>query len=200
CCLIAAVGGTPPVAASLYFFVAAAIWVLVGIDQLRRYHEFPLAIATPDLSELRKAVPQFAQYWIAGLSQPIVLNIPIILLGMWGAPGAAVSYSVCRTLTGIIRQVTNQPNSSMGVEMARLHAIGDSDGLIKLFTSASRLTAGISGILAGVILVIAEPFTRLWTHGQVAYSSLLTLVFVITIAAVAPSQPAFFLFHYLNRP
>ena len=88
----------------------------------------------------------------------------------------------------------------MGVEMARLHAVGDKEGLIKLFRSASRLTVGMTGFLGGAMMVVAEPFTRLWTHGDVTYSSLLILIFVATIAAVAPSQPAFSLFHYLNRP
>ena len=85
-CFVAAVGGPPPLAASLYISAAGTTWLLIGIDQWRRYHDFPLAVTIPRLSELRSAFPQCAQYWIAGLSQPIVLNVPIILLGMWGAP------------------------------------------------------------------------------------------------------------------
>jgi O-antigen/teichoic acid export membrane protein len=199
-CAIAVLGGTPASAAIMYLFASMAAWILVAVDQTRRYGAFPLAVVTPTEAELREAAIQSAQYMVPSVAAPIVMNFPIILLGMWGSAGAVLMFSIVRTLTGLIRQITLQPNFPVGLEMAGLYAGRNMEGVRKLFSNACHVTSGMSGLLGGFVAAAAEPVIRVWTHGQVGYDPWLTAILIGVIVFGAPAQVAFILFHHINRP
>jgi O-antigen/teichoic acid export membrane protein len=199
-CAIAMLGGSPESAAAMYLFASAAAWILVAADQRRRYGAFSLSISAPTESELRMAAAKSAQYTVPGIAAPIVQHFPVILLGMWGAAGAVLMYSIVRILTGLVRQITLQPNYPVGLEMSRLYAGKNIAGVGKLFSNAGHVTSGISGLFGGFILAAGEPAIRVWTNGQVAYDPWLTTIFVGVIVIGAPAQVAFILFYHINRP
>jgi O-antigen/teichoic acid export membrane protein len=199
-CLIALNGGAPIMAAAMYFIISPLAWGVIMIDQRRRYGEFFISMAVPTRSELRAALSKSSQYMAPSIAAPIVLHLPIVLLGIWGAPGAAITYAIARSLTGFVRQLTLQPNFPLGVEMAHFYAVGDARGVRKIFLGAAHLTSGICGLFSGLILVIAEPAFRIWTRGQISYDPLLIGIFIATIMLLAPAQVPFILFYHINRP
>jgi O-antigen/teichoic acid export membrane protein len=198
---IALLGGQPVVAAWLYLIIALLGWSAIYADQYRRYGEVLRTAARPTGKEFREAVEQAGLYTLPILSTPLTLNLPIILLGALSPiPGAAVAFTVARTYTGLLRQGIVQLAQAVGLEMARAIAGGNTLSAQRLFREGGRLFSGIAGGLAGLALVLAEPFIRFWTHGQVAYDPLLIAVFAVNIVFMAPAQSGFMFFYFTNSP
>jgi O-antigen/teichoic acid export membrane protein len=199
-CAIALAGGTPVACGVMYLLVNGLAWAGVALDQKRRYGEFPLRVSAPKREELWAAVGQSSQYAAPAMATPFALHFPVVLLGIWAPPGAAISYTVARTLAGLIRQITLQPNLPVGVELAKFYAHGDAAGLRRLYAAAAHLTCGVVGLLGGFILVAAGPIILIWTHNQVAYDFRLIAVIVATVGLMAPAQVPLILFQHINRP
>jgi O-antigen/teichoic acid export membrane protein len=197
---IAAAGGTPVACGIMYLLVSALAWAGVALDQKYRYGEFPFRAQIPTRQELRTAIGQSLQYAAPAVAAPFALHFPVVLLGIWAPTGAAISYTVARTLTGLIRQITLQPNLPVGVELAKLYAHGDASGLRRLYAAAAHLTCGIVGLLGGFILVASGPIIFLWTHDQVAYDFRLIAVMVAAVGLMAPAQVPLVLFQHINQP
>lgn len=200
-CLVAALGGTPIAAAIVHLLIAGVFWFAVSVHQRRRYGELPLAFAVPTKLELKEGLSQSALYMAPTIVTPVVLNCPVVLLGLLGSPpGTVVAFTVSRTLTGLLRQIVLQFCHPVGAEMSRQLATHDLGKVKLLFNGAGRLAAGIAGLLGGFTMIVAEPFIHLWTHGAVAYDPWLIGMFIATILLTAPAQVPLMLFHYANRP
>jgi O-antigen/teichoic acid export membrane protein len=200
-CAVVTFGGPPIIAAWVYFGIALVAWILVVLDQRRRYGEAPLAIDLPTMQETKLAASKAALYMAPTFVTPVVANGPVILLGMLSTtPGAVVTFVVSRTFTGVIRQMVQQLCFGVGGEIGRKHALEDFAGVRRLLTGAGRLAAGTAGLLGGIGLVLAEPFIRIWTHGQVPYDPWLVNALIVTIILTAPAQAAFMIFLFTNKP
>lgn len=200
-CLVAFSGGTPIVAAWAYLVIASLLWLAVVRDLRRRFGPIPFSLGLPTMSELRDAVSRSALYFVPTVVTPIVLNLPIILLGKLGAvPGAVVAFSVARTFTGFVRQIVLQMCHPIGCEIARQQALDDTGKLGRLFKAGGRLTSGMAGLLSGFTLVVADAFIRIWTHGAVVFDPWLVGAFLVTIICAAPAQVALTMFLYNNKP
>lgn len=200
-CAVVFLGGGPMEAALVYLVIAILFPVGVIFDQWRAYGELPPGISVPKPSELRHAINRSTLYLAPTLTTPVVLNVPIMLLGIFGAPSTAVvAYSVSRTFTGFMRQVVQQFCHPVGVEMAHQSAIGDHAKLRHVFMGAGRMVGGAAGLLGGFTLIVADPFLRFWTHGGVAYDPWLVGAFIATIILTAPAQVALMLYQYNNKP
>lgn len=200
-CVVAVLGGTPVACACLYLVAGLIFWIVVLFDQRRLYGEFSLCIHFPAAHELREAIAGSALYVATGVSAPIILNGPVLLLGALAASSDAVAaFSVSRTFTGFLRQVVNQLCHPIGAELARQQAVGDMPKFGQLLLSAARMVAGSAGLLAGFTVVAAGPFIHIWTAGKITYDPWLIGAFVSTIVLTAPAQVALMLFLYNNKP
>lgn len=200
-CVVAALGGTPPMAAGVFLGFAVMSWIFVVGDQRRRYGPMSFVPAWPTRDELRTAALGSALYLSPTLVSPAVVNVPVLLLGLFNAPASAVVlFAVTRTFTGFVRQVVNQFSHPVGAELSRQHAGGDDSAVQRLFASAGRLISGLAGLMAGFTMVVATPFIALWTHGEVSAEPGLVGVFLLTVVVGAPATVAQQLFQYNNRP
>jgi O-antigen/teichoic acid export membrane protein len=200
-CVVSLIGGDPVSAATVYLAVALMFWMIVVVDQRKRYGEFPFALTAPMRSELKSGAIGSALYIIPTLATPLALNGPILLLGALGAmPGAIVAFAVCRTFTGFVRQLVHQLCHPIGAELSRQQATADLTRMKLVFIGSGRLLSGLAGLLSGLTVVVAEPFLRIWTRGEVLYDPWLVGFFLLSIVAAAPSQVALMMFHYNNQP
>ena len=181
--------------------VSALLWLAMVADLRKRFGTVPFAFAWPTHVELKTLATQSALYFVPSAATPIVLALPVLLLGrMTAESNAVLAYTVFRTFTGLVRQFVAQLCLPVGSEMARQQALGDYGKLRKLFTAGGRLTAGLAGVMGGVTFILAEPFLRIWTHGAVAYDPWLLSAFLVTVILLAPAQVAMVLYFYNNRP
>jgi O-antigen/teichoic acid export membrane protein len=131
----------------------------------------------------------------------VQIHAPVLLLGQLASlPAAVVTFTVARTLTGLLRQLALQLAQTSGVEMARQAAQTDLTALRRLARTTGRLLAGLVGLLAGGLWIAAEPVLQLWTRGAVAYDPWVIGGFLVTIMAIAPAQVGYIALHHTNRP
>ncbi len=200
-CLVAYLKAGPEIAAGLNLMIALLLWAVMLFDLRRRFGPIPFVPIRPRRSELLRAIWQSGLYFIPSAATPLVLTIPVLMLGrLSAAENAVLSYTVYRTLTGFVRQFVNQMCHPIGAEMSRQQAMGDLTRLRKLFLAGGRLAAGVAGLFGGVTLVLASPFLRIWTHGAVPDNLPLLTAFLVTAILLAPAQMAMVLFLYNNRP
>jgi O-antigen/teichoic acid export membrane protein len=200
-CAVVVLGGRPMTAALVYLVITVLYGVGIIFDQWRHYGELPIGLAIPKMAELRQVITRSSFYFSSAITVPLVINAPILLLGMLsGFSGAVVAYTASRTFTGFMRQIVGQFCYPIGVEMAHQAAIGKQAQLRRVFTAAGRMVAGSAGLLGGFTLVVAEPFLHIWTHGAVAFDPWLVSAFVATVILTAPAQVASTLYLYNNKP
>lgn len=189
-------------------FVAAAMaatvlgaWLVLWIDLRQNYSEFRLALAWPTLAEIRGAAGNSGSFTAIQAMQAITLSGTVMLLGYLDpATGAVVAFSVERTLAGVLRLTIQQVSLAFGAEMSRQFVHGDSEPLRFLYRNTGRLGAAAGGILGGLVLALAEPVIRVWTHGAVTYDPALLMALIAAVLLGAPAQPALVLFVLTNRP
>ncbi len=200
-CAVALLGGGPVVAGWGYLAIALLLWGGILRDLRNRFGPLPIGLARPTLRELRITLSQSSLYMLPTAVAPLILNVPILLLGRFGAAnGEVVAFSVARTFAGFVRQIVVQMCHPIGSEMARQQAMSDKDKLRRTFLAGSRLTCGVAGLLSGFTLAVAGPFMTLWTHGAVRYDPVLVGLFLIATLLTAPAQLSQILFLYNNRP
>ena len=156
------IGATPPQIA----FVHLATAVLVGlgavlVDQARRYPDIELGLALPTRDEARDLVEKARHYSLPVLSEIVLIRSPIIILAMLApVSSAVVVFSVSRTFTGFVRQISSQIAKASGIEMSRQYAQQDAQGRRRLYRNTGRLIGGVVGLLTGLSVAVAEPFIR----------------------------------------
>lgn len=200
-CVVVLLGGTPVAAAGVFLAVAVMYWVIVVFDQRRRYGHISLAPAWPTAPEFKEGAVGSALYLAPTLASPIIINAPILLLGMFNEhPMVVVLFTVTRTFTGFVRQIVHQFSHPVGAELTRQQAEGADAALTRLYNTSGRRISGLAGLISGVTMTIAAPFIDIWTRSEVSADSWLTGVFLATIVLGAPSTVAQQLFQYNNRP
>jgi O-antigen/teichoic acid export membrane protein len=200
-CVAALLGAGPGLAAGAYTIVALLTWLVVGLDQRKRYGEFPLGLTIPTRREFHDAFLRSGLYAVHFAMNPIVTNAPVILLGAAGLQqGAVAVFAVTRTLVGFARQIVAQPSLLVGMEMGRLHSVQDGTRLRRVFLDASRMMSGAAGMIVGCLLVVAEPLIRIWTHGAIRYDSNLVMAFFLFVMLNTPGQVAYNIYQFTNRP
>lgn len=200
-CAVALLGGAPLVAGWFYLAIGILLWWSSLADLRKRFGPLPIGLAWPSRGELKAVVSQSSLYLMPTAVAPLILNVPILLLGRFGAAGGeVVAFSVARTYAGFVRQLVVQLCHPLGSEMARQQALEDKDKLRRTYLAGSRLTCGLAGLLSGFTLAAAGPFIALWTHGAVPYDPLLVGAFLLATLLTAPAQISQMLFLYNNRP
>src|SRR6185437_3523637 len=117
-------------------FLAA---LLAAADQYHRYKGMRFAVGLPSRAELADIASNSPFYLVNPLTVLALLHGPIVILGALGSvPGAVVTFSVLRTLTGLARQLPFQLAIGFGVEMARHSARQDPVTLRKIYINAGR--------------------------------------------------------------
>lgn len=200
-CAVALLGAGPVVAGWCYLIIALLLWISTLADLRKRFGPLPAGLARPTLDEVRETLSRASLYLVPTSVAPLILNVPILLLGRFGAAdGEAVAFSVARTYAGFVRQIVVQMCHPLGSEMARQQAMGDGEKLRRTYLAGGRLTSGLAGLLSGFTLAAAGPFIVLWTHGAVSYDPLLIAAFLLATLLTAPAQISQMLFLYNNRP
>jgi O-antigen/teichoic acid export membrane protein len=199
--LPAAFGEGPVGAAAGSCIVTGATLAGIITDLHFRYPDMRWKPIWPRISELFRGAQNAIGYVVSPLTMTIMLNGPNLILAHSGAPqGAIALFTTSRTIAGVARQLPYQFAHPAGVELARLLARGDREGLFRIYARASRVLAVVVGVLSGFTLIAAPLVMTLWTRNKVDYDPILMLVLVGTTAVCAPSQVAYTLLWYGGYP
>ncbi len=193
-------GGSMPATAAMFAASVALSGCVLIVDLNRIYPDLCWGISLPDRSEVRSLLRTAPLFFVNSATNVISISVPIIILKTMGGAGAVAAFTICRLLTGILRQVTHQMAHATGAELARQYLRGKSERLKQLFSLSGGMLAVVFGAGAALLFATAQPLLALWTHGAIGLDPILLGVLLAGIYLVLPGQVALTLFYYTNRP
>lgn len=190
-------------------FWAAASQVLLGMAGLgwlwrdigRRFGPLPWAPLLPDRRDLRTMVETLPGFTLAALANALWVHGPILLLKAFAVTAEMiVSFSLLRTLAGLVRQLIGQLALGGGVEMADHQLRGDTGKPAELLLKTNRLLTGLGGMAAAGLVVFAPALVGVWTHGHLEGDRLSLSLLLAGVLLASPVQAALAMPVFLNRP
>ena len=142
----------------------------------------PLSYRQADRSEIRRLFSPSISYMMVSLSNAVMIQGPVIILGMLATPVAVVTFSTTRTLTRMGTSAANLINFSFSPEYSRLWGGQNWNGFLRL--EKLHLIIGATGIVVYALglALFGGWIMQLWTHGVVPAEQ---PFFGLMIAAVA---------------
>jgi hypothetical protein len=198
--LVVMAGGALVELAAVYLLCQITFGIGLTLWDLKRC--FPALRFTPTLPLAREWSDAWRNTrWLA-LEQcaPIVwLQVPILILGLAGASGAAlVGFVLLRTLVGFTRQLSTMLSIAVGVELAgRVHS--EAADLPRQLQLAGRFLSGITGVLGAAVIVLGAPLLALWSGNRALFDPVVAVWMVLGTVAAAPAAPITKLLAFTNR-
>jgi len=175
-------------------------WIVIAVDQRARYGPLPWGLAMPTRAELRITVAKCLYFASQPISTWMTIQGPLLILGHLSGPAETVAFNTARTLIGVSRQITIQMSYPFGFELSVLLIREELASLRRLLIDSVTIVAIVGGLLAGVIIVAAQPVLILWLRGRVEIPQLLILTMALPIAISASSQVYQAMLSFGNRP
>ena len=133
--------------------------------------------------KLRQYLPGGLEFMLFPLGQSLVLQGPLVLIGLSGGAGAVAIFAVHRTFSRIIAQIAQVASVPLRAEAGLLQTKDQQRALTRAVLSVARLTIWVCGLLALILLIVAEPVFSLWTGGEIGFSP--TLLSLLVLASLA---------------
>lgn len=190
-------------------FWAAASQVLLGAAGLgwlwrdigRRFGSLPWRPLLPDRGDLRTMVETLPGFTLAALANVLWVHGPILLLKAFAVTAETIiSFSLLRTLAGLVRQLIGQLALGGGVEMADHQLRGDAARPGELLLKTNRLLTGLGGMATAGLIVFAPALVGVWTHGHLEGDRLSLSLLLAGVLLASPVQAALAMPVFLNRP
>lgn len=156
---------------SLYFWLrSASPWLSLG-------H------ARSSAQEVKRLLKPALAFMLMPISQSLLIQAPLMIVGLLIGPAAVVTFATTRTLARTGTALTNLLNGTVQGEYSIAFGRADHAMLHKVLRYHQRV--GLAAIVAyGLPLyLLREPLMRLYTHGQVAAVDPFFLLVILTVAA-----------------
>jgi O-antigen/teichoic acid export membrane protein len=180
--LVALAGGSLVLVATatllnrLAFNVASYLW-------MRRHTPWlALGIAYADRAEIRRLLHPALGYMLMPVSQALLIQGPVLVLGALAGPLQVVVFSTSRTLARVGTAATNMLNNSVVTEYSARAGVGDGPGFARIFRLHLGVSVAAIALYSGTILLLDMPLMHVFTHGKV---TIVEPFFAILVTAVA---------------
>lgn len=141
------------------------------------------------------------RYIIALSSELVVTNIPTLIIGALGRPGAEVIlFSLTRTLTAFIRQIATFATFPGANEVGHLWAQKNGPGTRKAILLSVALSGVSTGVLTGYFASFGPQIMILWTHGTYHSDNVILALLLLNVAMVFPAICAYTALMFTNQP
>lgn len=193
--------GPVAVAVASIFSALVACWTVMISDQRRRYPDVSYRPAIPTLKELKGVAGNASFYMLPLWAELLLVQGPVLMIGLLAREsGGVLMFTLGRTLVGLARQGAIQLARSGGIEMARQVVQKDRAGALSLHRGLGRSIGGLTGLVCGVIWVVAESALDLWTGGRVPFDPLIVLALMSGVLFAGPAQANVMLLQLANVP
>jgi O-antigen/teichoic acid export membrane protein len=157
--------------AALYIWLRrASPWIHLGHSQACR-------------SEIiRLLKPAFA-FMLMPISQAMLIQVPLMIVGTITGPVAVVTFSTTRTLTRVGTAVVNMLNGTVQGEYSVAFGRGDAARLRKVLRYHQMASMALIIPYGVMLYLFRKPLMTLYTHGQVLAIDPFFLLMILTIGA-----------------
>ncbi|MBC57584.1 MAG: hypothetical protein CL814_11720 [Confluentimicrobium sp.] len=120
------------------------------------------------------------EFMLLPLSQAIVLQGMVIMIGTTLGPVAVAAFSTHRTLTRMTSQVVQLAVTPLRAEAGLLQGEEQRPKLLRLVLRLSRMTFWASLIIAVALMVFGHWIFKIWTHGNIAFLPMVFFPLLLT--------------------
>ncbi|HET8612493.1 MAG TPA: teichoic acid transporter, partial [Sphingomonas sp.] len=133
-------------------------------------------------AEVRRLFHPALGYMFTPVSQALLIQGPVLLLGAISGPVTVVLYATSRTLTRLGTAGANMLNNTLITEYSAMAGRSHHSGFRRLFRL--HMLASVAAVLAYSVLLVllGRPLMHLFTHGKVP---VIEPFFAVMVAAVA---------------
>ncbi len=135
------------------------------------------------MPEIKRLLKPALAFMLMPVSQSLLIQAPLMIIGTVIGPVAVVTFATTRTLVRVGTAVTNMLNGTVQGEYSIAFGKADTRMLRKVLRYHQRISFAAILLYGVPLYLLREPLMRLYTHGQVAALNPFFLVMILTIAA-----------------
>ncbi|WP_456704680.1 hypothetical protein [Bradyrhizobium sp. USDA 4449] len=184
-------------------YVAAQVLITVYLLAVDAPRLFPFLRGARSDNSPRWIIGQFrkaAPFGLAAATELTLQNLPVMLVSALVFDRVAVAqWGLTRVVAGLLRALCLQTALPLAAELGHDHAVGDVERLRDLYARGSMFVTVLASAVVSGLLPFWQDFFSIWTHGNIPYDPLLTIMLLSGAAAVAPAVVASSYANYSNR-
>ena len=161
----------------LVYNAAAALWLRSVTSRIR------LGWTHSSLTEIRGLLSPSVSYMFVSISQALVIQGPIIILGTLGHPAEVVVFSASRTLARLGTSAANVVNFSVTPEYSRLFGHGALARFRSVMLAHFSVLGASTFAYVGAMLLLGNAVLTLWTSHRIGAQNPMFALIVIAVAA-----------------
>lgn len=184
CIAAAALLGGGIVVAAFAASIGRLTVLLLAYGWMRRaspWLKFGRAFA--DRAEIGRLFYPALSYMFMPISQALLIQGPVLVLGAVGTALQVVTFSTSRTLSRLGTAATNMLNNSLVTEYSAMAGAGNVSGFRRMVRYQTLASLGIILVYSVAVLLLSTLLMRIFTHGKVAVVQPFFLLMVLGVAA-----------------
>jgi O-antigen/teichoic acid export membrane protein len=181
---VAALAGGGLLSVALAATINRAAFIFGSYRSMRRHTPWlALGYSAVDRTEIKRLFRPALGYMLMPISQALLIQGPVLVLGALSGPVEVVVLSTSRTLARLGTAATNMLNNTLIAEYSARAGRGDRTGFARLFNWHIGASAVAIAPYGGAILLISRPLMRVFTHGKVPIVEPFFAILVGSVAA-----------------
>ncbi len=173
-------------------FVDVALGALVArtactaamiVHAARTTPDFRWSFETASLAEVRRCAAPALSFMVFPAANALNFQGMTLVAASVLGPAATVVFNTYRTLARVTVQATGVFSNAVWPEFSRLYGRGDLASLATLYQRSRWIGAVLAATASAVVYLIAPSVLRVWSKGQIAFTS--DLMFVAMVYAAA---------------
>lgn len=201
--VIGALAGFGLLAVCWLWLVATIAFVFVPIAAHTRirFPGFADRTAVPRRAEAAVIARVAPGLWLQMMFTTLFATLPVIAIGAISAtPAVIAQFVLMRTLANFVRQILQMFANVFGIELARRHARGDTDGYATTFMETNRFLAAQTAVASATLFVLAAPLFTVWTGRPLLYDPVMLLLAILPPLLFPSMMLTVEALAYANRP
>jgi O-antigen/teichoic acid export membrane protein len=136
-----------------------------------------------DRVEVRRLLHPALAFMLMPISQALLIQGPILIIGALINPVAVVTFATTRTLTRVGTAASSMLNGTLQGEYGHAFGRGDAAALGRVFRFHQICSLVLVPVYCLFMWVLREPMMRLYTHGQVGVVGTFYALMLLTVSA-----------------
>jgi O-antigen/teichoic acid export membrane protein len=181
--LVAAGGGTVPMASMASASIAVVSVLHVLFDVRKRYPKF--FVSGPRSPSVKRVLTNLVRSFVLTITSFLTQfqqhALLLILAGSLGGVGALPAFTTMRTVANVLLQAASTISTPIIPDLVRLSVTNENARLAELLGGITLLSSHAAAVLMTVGLPVVAPFYALWTDGRTTFDGPLYAMLTISV-------------------
>ncbi|MEO7786607.1 MAG: hypothetical protein ABIR77_02105 [Sphingomicrobium sp.] len=177
-----------------------AFVIIIPMDLARRFTRFRWRLSWPTSLTTHRTLRESLLFATGFLPSIVLTQIPVMMIGSRAASGVLASYVLLRTLSNVIRTLSQKVTFIAAMELSRLETQARHIELDASYRRLAALIAVTSGIACALVWSWGALLLHWWIGSATLFDPVLLAVMLAPLVLVPGTQLNFPLLTYGHRP